>query len=81
MPLKSQADAAAAEEEEEEKEEEEEEEEGAVLISISQIHPRCSSCHSTKFWLMCGRTKAPIFTPKLEKLCNQNWRLWGQISP
>ena len=51
MPLKSQADAAAAEEEEGEKEEEkeEEEEEGDVLISISQIHPRCSSCHSTKF--------------------------------
>ena len=49
MPLKSQADAAAVEEEEEEKEEEKEEEEGDVLISISQIHPRRSSCHSTKF--------------------------------
>ena len=62
MPLKSQADAAAAEEEEEEKEEEKEEkeeekeeEEGDVLISISQIHPRCSSCHSTKFWLQIYR--------------------------
>ena len=43
MPLKSQADAAAAEEEEGEKEEEE----GDVLISISQIHPRRSFCHST----------------------------------
>ena len=47
MPLKSQADAAAVEEEEGEKEEEKEE--GDVLISISQIHPRRSSCHSTKF--------------------------------